>query len=263
MRLFWRFRSAAAMILVVAAVLGTMPAAFSAEIIIFAAASLKDALDEAARAYSSQTGDAAKISYAASSTLAKQIEAGAPADMFISADLDWMDYLQQRNLIQPGTRKNLLGNRLVIIAPSDSDIKLDTKPGFDLANALEGGRLAMADPDSVPAGKYGRAALEKLGVWNSVRAAVAPAENVRAALLFVARREAPLGIVYATDARVEPGVKVVGSFPADSHPAIIYPVAATAIAKPEAADYLAFLRSSAAKIIFEKYGFSFLVNPTT
>src|SRR6516165_4535554 len=200
MRLFCRFRAAVPSILVVAALLGTLPAASATEIVVFAAASLKEALDDAVRVYDNQSGDAVKISYAASSTLAKQIESGAPADMFISADLDWMDYLQQHNLIQPGTRKSLLGNRLVIVGPADSDTRLNIKPGFDLAGALKGGHLSMANPDSVPAGKYGKAALEKLGVWNSVRAAVAPAENVRVALLFVSRRETPLGIVYATDA---------------------------------------------------------------
>src|SRR5215831_8023554 len=150
-----------------------------------AAASLKEALDEANAAYMRQYGDNVKTSYAASSALAKQIESGAPANIFISADLDWMDYLEKRNLIQTGSRRNLVGNRLVIAAPADIDIKLDIKPGFDLAGALKGGHLAMADPDSVPAGKYGKAALEKLGVWGSVEKTVAPAENVRGALMLV------------------------------------------------------------------------------
>ena len=185
--LFRRLRAARIATVVALTVLGTMPAASAAEIVVFAAASLKEALDDAVNVYENKSGDAVKISYAASSTLAKQIESGAPADIFVSADLDWMDYLQQHNLIKPPTRKNLLGNRLVVVAPADSDLRLDIKPGFDLAGALKGGHLAMADPDNVPAGKYGKAALEKLGVWNSVRAAVAPAENVRAALLFVSR----------------------------------------------------------------------------
>jgi molybdate transport system substrate-binding protein len=259
MRLFSCFRVAAAPILVVLALLGTLPAASAAEIVVFAAASLKEALDEATRVYDAQSGDVTKISYAASSALAKQIESGAPADMFISADLDWMDYLQQRNLIQPGTRKSLLGNRLVIVAPADTDLKLDIKPGFDLPSALKGGHLAMADPDSVPAGKYGKAALEKLGVWNSVKGAVAPAESVRAALLFVSRRETPLGIVYATDAAADPRVKIVGVFPEDTHPPIVYPVALTAESKnPNAARLLAFLTSQAARPIFEKQGFTVL-----
>ena len=261
--LFRRLRAARNAILVALTVLGTLPAASAAEIVVFAAASLKEALDDAVHVYDNKSGDAVKISYAASPTLAKQIESGAPADIFISADLDWMDYLEQHNLIKPPTRKNLLGNRLVIVAPADSNLKLDIKPSFDLAGALKGGHLSMADPDSVPAGKYGKAALEKLGVWSSVRAAVAPAENVRAALLFVSRREAPLGIVYATDAKVESGVKILGVFPDDSHDPIVYPVAATKTAKPDAAPYLAFLRSSAAKSIFESYGFAFLVKPTS
>jgi molybdate transport system substrate-binding protein len=259
MKLFYRFRAAAAAVLVVSAVFATMPFATAAEIVVFAAASLKEALDEAARGYEHQSGDVVKVSYAASSTLAKQIESGAPADMFVSADLDWMDYLQKRNLIQPASRKNLLGNRLVIVAPADSDVKFDIKPGFDLAGALRGGRLAMADPDSVPAGKYGKAALEKLGVWNSVRAAVAPAENVRAALLYVSRREAPLGIVYATDAASDPRVRIAGVFPEDSHPPIVYPLALTTQSRNLSAPrLLEFLTSPAARPIFEKQGFTVL-----
>jgi molybdate transport system substrate-binding protein len=259
MRLFCRCRAAATAILVVLAVLGTPPAASAAEIVVFAAASLKEALDEATRVYDadSKSGDVVKISYAASSALAKQIESGAPADMFISADLDWMNYLQERKLIQPGTRKSLLGNRLVIVAPADTDLKLDIKPGFDLAGALKGGHLAMANPDGVPAGKYGKAALEKLGVWNSVQSAVVGAENVRAALLFVSLREAPLGIVYATDAAADPRVKIAGVFPEDTHPPIIYPAALTADSKnPSAPLLLEFLTSPAARPIFEKRGFT-------
>jgi molybdate transport system substrate-binding protein len=254
---FCRFRGVATTFLAVLAVLSTPPAASATDIVVFAAASLKEALDDATRVYDAQTGDIVKISYAASSTLAKQIESGAPADMFISADLDWMDYLQQRNLIQPATRKSLLGNKLVIVAPADAAPTLDIKPGFDLGGALKGGHLAMADPDSVPAGKYGKAALEKLGVWNSVNGAVAPAESVRAALLFVSRHEAPLGIVYATDAAADPRVKIAGTFPEDSHPPIVYPVALTADSKnPEAARLLAFLTSAAARPIFEKQDFT-------
>jgi molybdate transport system substrate-binding protein len=259
MKVFCGFRAIAAAILLVLALTGTLPAASASEIVIFAAASLKEALDEATRVYAAQTGDTAKNSYAASSALAKQIESGAPADMFISADLDWMDYLQQRNLVQPATRKSFLGNRLVIVAPADTALKLDIKPGFELAGALKGGHLAMADPDSVPAGKYGKAALEKLGVWNSVKGAVAPAESVRAALLFVSRHEAPLGIVYATDAAADQRVKIAGTFPEDSHPPIVYPVALTADSKnPDAARLLAFLTSAAARPIFEKHGFTVL-----
>ena len=229
------------------------------DLVVFAAASLTNALDEAVKLFERQGGSQAKISYAASSALAKQIESGAPADIFISADLDWMNYLEQRHLIQPATRRNLLGNRLVLIAPADSDAHIEIKPGFDLAAVLKGGHLAMADTDSVPAGKYGKAALEKLGVWNSVRSAVAPAESVRAALLFVSRGEAPLGIVYATDAATDPRVKIVGTFPEDTHPPIIYPAALTKENKnPNAARLLDFLGSPAAKPIFEKEGFTVL-----
>ena len=258
MKLFSSFRAAVTSILVIAALPGTLVAASAAEVVVFAAASLKEALDDAVGIYDNQSDDTVKISYAASPTLAKQIESGAPADLFISADLDWMDYLQQHNLIQPGTRKSLLGNRLVIVAPADSDLKLDIKPGFDLAGALKGGHLVMANPDSVPAGKYGKAALEKLGVWSSVRGAVAPAENVRAALLLVSRQEAPLGIVYATDAAADPGVKIAGVFPEDTHPPIVYPIAMTADSKTSAARLLQFLTSPAARPIFEKRGFTVL-----
>jgi len=252
-----RFRAAAATIVLMA--LSPFQATQAQDVVVFAAASLTNALDEAGQLFERQGGAHTKISYAASSALAKQIESGAPADMFISADLDWMDYLEQHHLIQTATRKNLLGNRLVLVAPAESDAKAEIKPGLDLVGLLKGGRLAMADPDSVPAGKYGKAALEKLGVWNSVRAAVAPAETVRAALLFVSRRETPLGIVYATDAAADPRVKIVGVFPPDTHPPIIYPAALTADSKnASAARLLEFLGSAAAKPIFEKQGFTVL-----
>ena len=257
MRNVIRFRAAAATIVLMA--LSPFQATQAQDVVVFAAASLTNALDEAGQLFERQGGAHTKISYAASSALAKQIESGAPADMFISADLDWMDYLEQHHLIQTATRKNLLGNRLVLIAPAESDAKAEIKPGLDLVGLLKGGRLAMADPDSVPAGKYGKAALEKLGVWNSVRAAVAPAETVRAALLFVSRRETPLGIVYATDAAADPRVKIVGVFPPDTHPPIIYPAALTADSKnASAARLLEFLGSAAAKPIFEKQGFTVL-----
>lgn len=255
MRILLRFGSA--VVAVVLAAVGPIQAAQAEDVIVFAAASLTNALDDAARVFEQRDGAHARISYAASSTLAKQIESGAPADIFISADLDWMDYLEQRHLIRASTREDLLGNRLVLIAPADSSARVEIKPGMDLAWHLGGGRLAMADPDTVPAGKYGKAALEKLGIWNSVKAAVAPAENVRAALAFVSRREAPLGIVYATDAAAEPGVKVVGVFPDYTHPPIVYPAALTADSKnPSAARLLEFLGSPAAKQIFEKQGFT-------
>ena len=231
---------------------------------VFAAASMKNALDDVDTAYTAKTGVRIVASYAASSALAKQIEQGAPADIFVSADTDWMDYATAKKNINEPTRVNLLGNSIVLIAPKDS--KIDTVtigPGFDLAKLAGDGKIATGDVKAVPVGKYAKAALEKLGAWQAAEPKFAMADSVRAALTLVARGETALGIVYSTDAKVEPGVKSVGTFPADSHPPIIYPVAATTTAKAEAADYLAFLRSSAAKTIFEKYGFKFLVSPTT
>lgn len=231
----------------------------NAKLVIFAAASLKDALDEVDAAYQRETKQETTTSYAASSTLAKQIEAAAPADVFISADLDWMDYLATRNLIKPDTRSNLLGNRLVLIAPANNTVKLGIGPNFPLAQALGDGRLAIADPNSVPAGKYGKAALEALGVWASVADKLAPAENVRATLLLVSRGEAPLGIVYQTDAEVYKGVKIIGVFPENTHPPIIYPIAVVASStNPAARGYVAFLKSPTARSIFEKQGFTVL-----
>ena len=230
-----------------------------AKLMIFAAASLKDALDEVDTAYQHDKGQATTVSYAASSALAKQIEAAAPADIFISADLDWMDYLAKRNLIKPETRTDLLGNRLVLIAPANSTVKLSVVPNFALAQALGNGRLAIADLSSVPAGKYGKAALETLGVWAPVADKLAPAENVRATLLLVSRGEAPLGIVYETDAVADKGVKIIGTFPESSHPPIIYPIAAVASStNPGGANYIAYLKSPAAGALFEKQGFTVL-----
>jgi molybdate transport system substrate-binding protein len=229
---------------------------------VFAAASMRNALDDIDAAYTAKTGIKIVASYAASSTLAKQIEQGAPADIFLSADTDWMDYAAARKSINEPTRFNLLGNSIVLIAPRDSGIDSVTiGQGFDLAKLAGDGRIATGDVKSVPVGKYARAALEKLGAWQAAESKFAMAESVRGALTLVARGEAVLGIVYSTDARIEPGVKVVGTFPADSHPPIIYPVAATATAKPETADYLSFLRSSTAKAVLEKYGFTFLIRP--
>jgi molybdate transport system substrate-binding protein len=203
-------------------------------------------------------------SYAASSTLVKQIDEGAPADVLFSADLDWMAYASQRKLVRDDSRVDLLGNRLVLIAAKDSSIgPVTIAAGFDLAALAGGGRIVTGDVRAVPVGIYAKAALEKLGAWSSVHGKIAMAENVRAALALVARGEAPLGIVYATDAKIEPRVKVVGFFPADSHPPIVYPAAATAAAKPAAAAYLDYLRSGAAKTIFEAYGFAFLPKPTS
>jgi molybdate transport system substrate-binding protein len=231
---------------------------------VFAAASMKNALDDIDAAYTAKTGVKAVASYAASSVLAKQIDQGAPADIFLSADTDWMDYAIKQKTINTETRTNLLGNSIVLIAPKDSSIgSVTIAPGFDLARLAGNGRIATGDVNSVPVGKYAKAALEKLGAWDAAAPKFAMAESVRAALTLVARGEAVLGIVYATDAKVEPEVKIVGSFPADSHPPIIYPVAATTSAGTAAADYLAFLRSQAAKTIFEKYGFTFLIRPSS
>jgi len=226
---------------------------------VFAAASMKNALDEANAAFTKATGTKVTASYAASSALMKQIESGAPADIFLSADLQWMDYGQERNLIDPGSRFNLLGNALVLIAPKDSKLgDVQIGPGFDLAKLAGDGRIATGDVRAVPVGVYAKAALEKLGAWAAAEPKMAMADNVRAALTLVARGEAPLGIVYSTDAKVEPNVKVVGTFPADSHPPITYPVAATKDAKGDTAGYLAFLRSAAAADIFRKHGFTYL-----
>jgi molybdate transport system substrate-binding protein len=231
------------------------------DVVVFAAASLKNALDEIATTWSKDSGKPMpKISYAASSALAKQIEQGAPADMFISADLDWMDYLAGKNQIKPDTRFNLLGNKIVLIAPKDSKITTLALKGGDLATALAGGRLSMANVESVPVGKYGKAALEKLGAWNDVKDHLAQAENVRAALLLVARGEAPLGIVYSTDAAAEPNVKIVATFPEDSHAPIIYPAALTRDSRnADAKAFLDFLKSAKARAAFEKQGFTVLV----
>ena len=231
---------------------------------VFAAASMKNALDDIDAAFTAKTGVKIAASYAASSTLAKQIEQGAPADIFVSADTDWMDYAAGKKDINEATRINLLGNSIVLIAPKDSKIgNVTIGPGFDLATLAGDGRIATGDVKAVPVGKYAKAALEKLGAWAAVEPKFAMADSVRAALTLVARGEAVLGIVYSTDARVEPGVKIIGTFPPDSHPPIIYPVAATATAKAEANDYLAFLRSQAAKAVFEKYGFVYLIHPTS
>ncbi len=233
-------------------------AASAKDIVVFAAASLKNALDEASAAYQREAESKVLVAYAASSTLAKQIENGAPADLFISADLGWMDYLQQRSLIQTNTRLVLLGNRLVLIAPAQSTVTVEIRPGFALADLLGTERLAMADPGAVPAGKYGKAALETMGVWSSVAAKVAPAEDVRTALLLVSRGETPLGIVYATDAAADKGVRIVASFPDDSHPPIVYPAATIAASdNPAASAFLAYLRSDRARPFFERQGFTF------
>jgi molybdate transport system substrate-binding protein len=233
-------------------------------ITVFAAASMKNALDDINAAYTAKTGVKVSASYAASSALARQIEQGAPADVFASADLEWMDYAIQKKTINESTRVNLLGNKIVLIAPKDSTLaNVDIAQGFDLAKLAGDGRIATGDVQSVPVGKYAKAALEKLGSWDAAAAKFAMADNVRAALTLVSRKEAVLGIVYETDAKVDPGVKIVGAFPASSHPAIVYPVAATTGAKADATSYLAYLRSNEGKAVFEKYGFTFLIKPVS
>ena len=234
-------------------------------ITVFAAASLRNALDDVDAAFGKTTGVKVVASYAASSALIKQIEQGAPADVFLSADLQWMDYAAERKLIKPDTRVNLLGNRLVLIAGKDSKLdKVDIGKGFDIAKLAGDGRIAVADVKAVPAGLYAKAALQSLGAWKAAEGRLAMAENVRATLAFVARGETAIGIVYATDAKVEPNVKIVGQFPDGSHPPIIYPVAATAMTTNAGVTrYLHFLRGPAAKAIFERYGFNFLIKPVS
>ncbi len=236
------------------------PAALAqANVTVFAAASLKNALDNINAAWNADTGKKAVISYAASSALAKQIEEAAPADVFISADLDWMAYLSERDLIKKDTEVRLLGNRIVLVAPADSDAAAEIAPGFDLAGLLGDGRLAMANVDAVPAGRYGKEALTALGVWDSVADKVAQAENVRAALALVSTGEAPLGIVYQTDAAADPAVRIVDMFPEDTHAPIVYPAAETAAAtSADAGAFLEFLRTRAAADLFEEQGFTVL-----
>jgi molybdate transport system substrate-binding protein len=232
-------------------------ASASADVLVFAAASLKDALDAQVGGLKAAAGDKIVVSYGASSALAKQLEAGAPAEVFISADLDWMQYLEEKGLVRAGTRVDLLRNTLVLIAPASGNAALRIAPGFDLKGALGNDKLAMANPDSVPAGKYGKAALESLGVWSRVQAQVARAENVRAALVLVSRGEAPFGIVYATDAMADRGVRIVGTFPAASHPPIVYQAAITTASRsPAAKAFLDHLRSPLARPVWERYGFA-------
>lgn len=250
-----RFAAIAALLLI--ADTTTIRAAEAGNPVVFAAASLKNALDDAAALYVESTGKAVTLNYAGSSTLAKQIEQAAPADIFFSANIDWMDYLEERGLIDKDSRVTLLGNAIVLVAPKESDAAIDIGPNMPLAELLgNDGHLAMANVDSVPAGLYGKAALEHLGVWDAVADRVVQADNVRSALAFVASGEAPLGIVYATDAAAEPAVRIVGTFPADSHPPILYPVALTASSENAgAASFLDFLKSDAARPAFEKQGF--------
>ena len=231
-------------------------------ITVFAAASLTNALDDVDTAFTKQSGIKVVVSYGASSALAEQIEQGAPADVFASADLRWMDHCVHK---EADTRVNLLGNKLVLIAAKDAKIDPVTiGPGFDLAKLAGDGRVATGDVRAVPVGLYAKAALERLGAWAAVEPIMAMAEDVRAALRMVARGETPLGIVYETDAKIEPAVKVIGVFPDNTgDDQIIYPVALTANAKSDAVQYLSFLRTHTAKSVFEEYGFNFLVKPTS
>ena len=241
------------------AALFTAPApAQSKPVTVFAAASLADVLNAIGKSYEAETGNRVAFSFAASSTLARQIEASTGADMFISADTEWMNYLDNKGLMKHETRRNLLGNHIALIATADSKTRLKIAPHFNLVGVLAGGRLSIADPDSVPAGKYARQALTSLGVWSSVAGHLASAENVRVALAYVARGEAPLGIVYSTDALSEPKVRVVDTFPDDTHAPIVYPVALTRDASPDAAAFLTFLSSPNAAATFTKAGFTVL-----
>lgn len=245
--------------LTVACVLVAGGQAWAKDVVVFAAASLKNALDEAAAAWTQETGKKVVVSYAGSNALAKQIEAGAPADLFISADLDWMDVLASKGLIRPETRVDLLGNALVVVAPRGEAEPLDLGKAGDLPTRLGTGRLAMGHVEAVPAGKYGKAALEKLGLWSGVKDKIAQSENVRAALLLVARGEAPLGIVYRSDAASDPNVVIVATFPKDGHPPIVYPAALTKESHhPDAAAFLTFLRSAKAAPFFIKQGLTVL-----
>jgi len=256
----WALAAIAGLLAVLVAFLAAMPggvlAATGGPPVVLAAASLQESLTAAGDAWARKGHPRPVLSFAASSALARQVEAGAPADLFISADEEWMDYLAARRLLAPGSRANVATNRLALITPATSPLRLDIRPGFPLARALGRGRLAMADPATVPAGKYGRAALGWLGVWDQVQGRVASAENVRAALALVARGEAPLGIVYATDARAAPQVRVVGLFPLASHRPIVYPAARLArSANTEAEGFRRFLLSPEGRAIFRRFGF--------
>ncbi len=235
---------------------GSVAQAAERVVTVFAASSLTDVLEEIGKVYSEETRVPVRFSFAASSALARQVESGSPADAFVSADQDWMNYLAERKLIKPETRANIVTNSLVLVAPADSRISIKVAPKFKLAQALgEKGRIATGDPASVPVGKYAKAALTNLGVWDSVAERIVPAENVRSALNFVALGETPLGIVYATDAKGNAKVRVVDTFPASSHDPITYPAAVTTRGGADAGDFVQFLRGGKARAIFIKYGF--------
>jgi molybdate transport system substrate-binding protein len=254
-----RFLSVFAAVLMGMASHGAALAEEAKSLTVFAAASLKGSLDKAASLYESKSGVKVAISFAASSALAKQVEAGAPADVFLSADLKWMTYLVDKGLVKKEQVVKLLGNRLVLVGAPDFSKPLTIGQDFPLAEALGDGRIAMGEPKSVPAGKYGREALEHFGVWKAVEPKVAAADNVRAALQLVARDEAPLGIVYETDAKAEAGVRVIGVFPKESHAPIIYPIAPVAAStNASAQDFLSFLNGAEAQAIFKQAGFTVL-----
>lgn len=261
MSVYRRFFLAALAAILVTVAPATAAPQSQGPITVLAAASLSDVLPAIGKSYEAANHRPVQFSFAASMTLARQIEASAGADIFISADVQSMDYLQMRGLIDARSRRDLLANSLVLIAPSDSKISLAIRPGFALAAALNGGHLAMGEPASVPAGRYAQTALMRLGVWDSLSGHLAYGEDVRATLAYVARGEAPLGIVYATDARIEPRVRVVATFPASSHPPITYPAALTRDAQPAAAAFLSYLNGPDARAIFTKAGFTLLPSP--
>lgn len=253
-----------AALLATVSLIASAPAAAAAPptLTVFAAASLQDVLNAVGKAYAARTGQAVRFSFGGSSAIAHQIEQGAPADVFISADTDWMAYLESRKLVVQASRRDLLSNQLVLIAPASSKASIRLVRGANLAGLLGGGRLAIADPASVPAGKYGKASLTALGLWDQVGGKLAPAENVRSALAFVARGETPLGIVYATDAKAEPRVRIVAVFPENTHPRIVYPAALVASSHTQgAAGFMGFLQGPEAAAIFRQYGFVVLLRP--
>lgn len=226
-----------------------------APLTVYAAASLTNVLTELGADFERRTGTPVKFSFAASSVLARQLEAGAQADAFVSADREWMDYLATRGRLNVQTRADVASNRLVLVAPADSPLRLKIVPGFPLAAALGRGRLVTGDPATVPVGRYAKAALSKLGVWASIEAKVVGADDVRSALAFVSRGEAPLGIVYATDARIDPKVRVVDVFPAFTHPPVTYPAALLSVSQPGAEAFLTYLTGEDAQAVFARYGF--------
>ncbi|PNG27960.1 molybdate ABC transporter substrate-binding protein [Methylocella silvestris] len=261
-RIARRTLNAIALVLTLAAGLAPLTVAAQAPAAgptVFAAASMKTALDAIAASWTAQTGKAPVLVYGSSAVLAKQIEQGAPADIFISADLNWMDYLDKAKLLRAGTRRAFLGNELVLVEPADQKTTLKIEPGFDLAGQTGGGKIAVCTITSCPGGVYGKESLVALGVWDKVEPKLAQSDNIRAALNLVARGEARFGIVYATDAKAEPKVRVVGVFPSSSHSPIVYPVAVLEGSKnPEAASFVAYLSSQAAVKILLEQGFSIL-----